>query len=96
MDRTQSFPKSVRYCLSNRIDSLSLDILEHLVEAQYSTSGSKGVILKQADMALCRLRVLLRLAHDRRYLPNKSFEHLTKRLSETGRMLNGWRKQVAQ
>ena len=36
LDRTQQFPKSVRFTFSTRIDNLALDILERIIEACYA------------------------------------------------------------
>ncbi len=50
LDRTQKFPKSVRFTFSSRIDNLVLDILESVVEACYSMGPSLeavAVIQKQ-------------------------------------------------
>ena len=35
LDRTASFPKSVRFTFASRIDGLALDILEALVRARW-------------------------------------------------------------
>ena len=90
LDRTLKFPKAVRFSFSTRIDNLALDVFERLVEARYAPAGVKREALRHADLALAKLRVMLRLAHKRRYLDHRGYEHLSGRLDEAGRMLGGW------
>ena len=96
LDRTMKFPKSVRFTFSSRIDNLALDILEQVVEARYATESRKRDLLRAMDGELARLRVLLRLCHERRYLDHRGFEHVARNLDEVGRMVGGWRKQAAR
>lgn len=88
---TEKFPKRVRFTFSDRINALALDMVEDLVEARYSPD--KRNHLRQANLRLEKLRVLLRLAHDMRYLDYKRYEHAMKAINEVGRMLGGWLKQ---
>ena len=93
LDRTQKFPKVVRFTFSTRIDNHALDVMELLAEARYAVPRRKVALLAEADALLTRLRVLLRLSHDRRHLDRQGFEHVAKNLDEAGRMLGGWRQQ---
>ncbi|MEB3203340.1 MAG: diversity-generating retroelement protein Avd [Candidatus Sericytochromatia bacterium] len=95
LDRTARFPKVVRFTFAARIDNLALDILEELVEARFASGAGKQGALRRADGRLARLRVLLRLAHDRRYLDHRGYEHVSRGIDEAGRMLGGWRKDRA-
>lgn len=94
LDRTVKFPKAVRFTFASRIDNLALDILELLAEARFATRAQKGELLRQADLRLVRLGVLLRLAFARRYLDSGGFEHVVRGTDEAGRMLGGWRKSL--
>ncbi len=94
LDRTQKFPKSIRFTFTTRIDNLALDVMERLVEARYATAGSKKAFLREADSALTRLRILLRLCRDRRYLDRGGFEHAVRNLDEAGQMLGGWMQDL--
>ena len=93
LDRTLKFPKAVRFTLAGRMDNLALDILEHIVEARYSGGPRKAEVLREADLALARLRALVRLSHARRHLDHRGYEHVSRGLDEAGRMLGGWRRQ---
>ena len=91
LDRTQRFPKSVRFTFSSRIDNLGLDLLEQLVQARWAPPAGKAAHLLEADLCLARLRVLLRLSHQRRYLDSRGYEHLARELDAVGRQLGSWR-----
>lgn len=94
LDRTQRFPKVVRFTFSSRIDGLALDILDALVRARWAARRDKAPLLARADADLAVLRVLLRLSFERRYLDRGGLEHVARHLDEAGRMLGGWRRQV--
>lgn len=92
LDRTMEFPKSVRFTFTTRIDNLALDIMENVVEARYTSGPQKSLILRELDMSLTKMRVLLRLCHKRAYLSHGGYEHVMRNLDEAGRMVGGWRK----
>lgn len=95
LDRTRGFPKAIRHTFTQRIENRALDVLEALVEARYARRGQKTEALHRANVNLARLRALLRLAHARAHLDHRSFEHLSRELDQTGRMIGGWQRQQA-
>jgi hypothetical protein len=96
LDRTLKFPKAVRFTFSSRIDNLTLDILEGIVAARYAKAGQKDAVLREVDSKMTRLRVLLRLSHQRSFLSHSGYERLMELIDEAGRMLGGWRRQQEQ
>jgi hypothetical protein len=96
LDRTMKFPRHARFTFASRIDGLALDILDRLVAARYARSGEKAAALREVDGLLSRLRVLLRVAHDRKYLSTGGLEHVARKLDEAGRMLGGWQRQLTE
>lgn len=94
LKRTQGFPKTARYSLSARIDNLAIDVLEDLVEARYTRGQRRAEALKEMNLRLARLRVLIRLSHRRGYLSNRGYEYVSDKIDEAGRMLGGWIKGV--
>jgi hypothetical protein len=91
LGKTAKFPRQVRFSFSNRIDNLALDVIEGLVEARFS--AGKQEILRRIDLDLEKLRVLLRMCHDQRYLDSRGYEFAAGKINATGRMVGGWRKQ---
>jgi len=88
---TEKFPRHARFTLANRIDNLALDMVEDLVEARYSRK--KQAILKNANLRLEKLRVLLRISCKRHYLSVRGYEHAMRAINGVGQMLGGWTKQ---
>jgi len=91
LSRTERFPKRVRPTLSNRIDNVALDVLGRLVEARYSRD--RAPVLKATNLDLEKLRVLLRLAHDRGLLDHGGYEHVARGIDRAGRMVGGWTRR---
>ncbi|MFK7844957.1 MAG: diversity-generating retroelement protein Avd [Rhodothermales bacterium] len=93
LDTTENFPKRVRFTLSTRIETLALDMVEDLVEARYSQNKKK--ILVRANLRLEKIRILLRICHDRQYLPQNKYLYAIKAVNEVGKMMGGWIRQQA-
>lgn len=88
---TDKFPKSVRFTLVDRIHNLTLDVLEDLIQARYSRNRIS--LLRSVNIKLEKLRIILRICHELRYLPHKSFQYAIFSLNGAGKMLGGWIKQ---
>jgi hypothetical protein len=88
---TVKFPKRARFTLADRIDNLALDLVEDFIEAQYTRD--KLAILRRANLRLEKLRVLLRISCEQRYLSHTTYEHAIRSVNDVGRMLGGWIKQ---
>jgi len=91
LNRTEKFPKHIRFTFSQRIENLALDITQDLTVARYASR--KADLLRAINLKLDQLRILLRLSHDLEYLDHKGYEYASKQIDETGRMLGGWRKE---
>ena len=90
--RTAKFPKRVRFTLAQRIDNLALDNFELLIEARYSTARAQP--LRQVNLNVEKLRLLLRLCHRQAFLDHRAFEHAITSLDEVGRMVGGWERSL--
>ncbi|MEO5372541.1 MAG: four helix bundle protein [Magnetococcus sp. DMHC-1] len=53
----------------------------------------KREILKRTNLRLEKIRVLLRICHEEKFLSHDAFKFAIKGVDETGRMLGGWVKQ---
>ncbi len=91
LSATEKFPKRVRFTFSSRLGNLALDILERLVEAAYTSN--KTTLLRRVNLDIEKMRVLLRISHEQRYLGDRGYEHAVKELYEIGRMVGAWIKQ---
>jgi hypothetical protein len=89
LDRTEKFPRRLRFTLTGRIDNLALDIYTRVVEARYRRDRIS--VLERLNLEL--LRLLLRLARDRRVLDPRAFAHACEAIDTAGRMVGGWLRQ---
>ena len=85
------FPKKARFNFSDRLTNLSLQIAEDLVEARYNKN--KSVVLRRANMNLEKIRILMRICFELRFLSRQGYEHSSMLINEVGKMLGGWLKQ---
>jgi len=86
----EKFPRSQKFLLGDRIQSVALDVLECLVEATY-TRDRKGH-LARANLGIEKLRFLFRLSVELHHLDRRRYEHAARTLDETGRLIGGWQK----
>ena len=95
LDRTAKFPKAMRYMLGQRIDEAALDVLVLLTDARYTRGGRRRQSLEEMNLRLNRLRVLTRLAHSRKCLDHRGYEHVARALDAFGRGLGAWLRQAS-
>lgn len=91
IQQISKFPKNQRYNLGERIENIALDVFESIVEALYSKD--KILVLRRANLALEKIRILIRLAKDLQLINLHRYEVMTKMLHELGADLGGWIKQ---
>ncbi len=91
LNKTEKFPKKVRFTFTNRVDNNALETLMLLVDARYNKE--KKDRLKEINMNLEKLRILIRMSNDLGYIENKGYEYASKKINETGRMIGGWIRQ---
>ncbi len=90
LQRIEKFPRGQRFTVGDRLAGAAMEALENLVSAAYSKE--KREFLDQANLALHRVRFLVRLAKDLQALPLASYEFAAERVDEVGRLVGGWRR----
>ncbi|MGH6934888.1 MAG: diversity-generating retroelement protein Avd [Methylocella sp.] len=88
MPTVERFPKSHKFTMGNRVETIALDVLEALIEATYTRDRTQH--LRKANLGIEKLRFLLRLAADLTMLDRRRYEHAARTLDETGRLVGGW------
>ncbi|MEM7246746.1 MAG: four helix bundle protein [Acidobacteriota bacterium] len=89
--RTARFPRHQRFVLARRLQDASWDLLEAVTLAlQFKTERDRR--LDQADEALTRLRLGVRLATELGLFSNRQARGLHGEITEAGRMLGGWKR----
>lgn len=92
--KAESFPRTFRATVTARLMGAALDLSEQLMDAQSRRGGRRRDRLAEADAALNKLRLYLRLAHRWRWLSDGQYEHVSRMVVELGRLLGGWIRQV--
>jgi len=97
LDRTADIPKNARFTFGQRLDNLSLDALQSVVKAIFtSDTCQKQEFLSDLLLELEQMQVLWRLAQERRWFSQQQLLFISQKLAEAGRMANGWRQQQAR
>lgn len=85
------FPRSQRYLLGDRLETIALDVLEIILEAAYSRD--KTPLLSKANVKLETARYYVRLCKDLNLMDLQRYEVLSRMINEVGVQLGGWIKQ---
>nr|WP_290597099.1 MULTISPECIES: diversity-generating retroelement protein Avd [unclassified Archaeoglobus] len=87
---SEKFPKPQQHNgLASELRKTLLDMLMKIVEA----NNSKSVIAhEEIDASIEKLKIILRLSKDLKYISIKQYEHASKMLIEIGKMNGGWLK----
>jgi four helix bundle protein len=88
------FPKDQRFVLGQQIEGTMLEIGQLIVHA--NKLRQKKEKLYEIDVALEKLRFLIRLAKDLKMMPVSKYGHHCERIDEIGKLLGGWLKSVSQ
>ena len=95
------FPKSVRFTLSQRMETAALDILQDLIEANEIYPRSPEEAANRAGLqqeALTKCKVLLNLldiALERGYIDIRRCEDWTKKILDVKNLTASWKKKDA-
>ncbi|MCL4299465.1 MAG: diversity-generating retroelement protein Avd [Anaerolineae bacterium] len=89
---TNHFPRVHRHSFTQRLLDAAFDLRERLEEANLRQGPARLERLGQADEALAKVRLYLRLAARWGWLSDGQYEHVVQMVAEIGRLLGGWRK----
>ena len=81
------FPKSEKFALTSQIKNCLYDLYKAVIRA--NKSRNKIPIYYDADIILEQYRMLIRLAHDMRYISNQKYKYIFEMVSEIGRIIGG-------
>jgi hypothetical protein len=94
IERVGRFPKNLRPTLGNRIIDRALDVLRHIIRLRYTRD--RRPLFAEANLAIEEVRILARLAFERRLLSGHQYEELSEAVDGCGRMLGGWRRSESE
>ena len=90
----KNFPKTERFSLGQKIDSIFLNILELSFVALYQPPEEKIFLLSKAISRLDLLKFFMQLSWENKLIPTTKFAELSQKLEEIGRILGGWKKGI--
>ncbi len=82
------FPKYEKFTLQTQLKNCVIDLARVIMKANKSTTGKKSQ-LYEADVLLGEMRMLIRLAHDLRYISPRQYGVISGKTSEIGALLGG-------
>ena len=94
LNHTEKFPKSERFRMAKRLEDTVFRFYELLIIA--TRSSQKKKVLYKADLELDKLRLFMRLSHDRNLTSQKQYQYVAKQLVEIGKLLGGWLKSLPE
>ena len=90
LPKLERLPRLYRSTIIQRMMDAALDFQEALFEAQSQGGSTRHKHLREADAALNKLRLYLRLAHHWHWLNDGQYQHVSTMVAEVGRLLGGW------
>lgn len=90
----QALPKTQRYSLGQKIDTLFIEIIEAVATASFLNPKDKLPYVRRAIQKLDALKILLMVLWETKTFDNKKYAALSAPLDEIGKMLGGWNGQL--
>ncbi|MDR3573493.1 MAG: diversity-generating retroelement protein Avd [Anaerolineaceae bacterium] len=92
--KTENFPRSQRFIVTERLQQAALSFQELLVEANAQRGLLRLEKLRCADTELRKVRLYLRLCEKWNWLTPNQYHHVSETVVEIGKLLGGWQKTV--
>lgn len=89
-----TLPKSHRYTLGLKIDSLFIETIEGVSVASFLNKDNKLPWIQFSIRKLDTLKILLMVLWETKSIDTKKYITLSKKLEEIGKMLGGWNGQI--
>ena len=89
------FPRIHRFGIAERIQDTLLDFQDNLTAAGKVQAHDKLQLLRDADVQLEQIRVWIRFCRDLKLITINQYEHVSRMISEVGRLLGGWIKKLS-
>ena len=91
LPKIEKFPRNYKFLFGDRLVEIQLDLLEKLIEAYYRREKLEQ--LRSANVAIEKLRHLLQIAAEMRFLSLRQLEFATGELNQIGALVGGWIRQ---
>ena len=90
----QIIPKTHKYSLGQRIDTLFVEIIEALATASFLPRSEKIPYVRLSIRKVDTFKILIMILWETKSLDNKKYITLSAKIDELGRMLGGWYGQL--
>lgn len=90
----QKLPKTSRYTLGGKIDTLFIETIEAISSATFLSKEQKLPYVRLAIRKIDTLKVLISVLWEIKSLDDKKYIALSEKIEEVGRMLGGWGGQL--
>ena len=90
---TKHVPKSLRYSLGVRIDSLFADLIVLVSTAQFAVREERAVHITRAIAHNDTLKFMIYALLELKGIEEKAFFSISEKLEEIGKMLYGWKQK---
>lgn len=90
----KNFPKTEKYGLGQKIETLILEMLELTFNALSSSNDKKVIAVQKLSNKNDLLKLLIRLCCDIKLINQKRYLRIQSYLHEIGEMIGGWLKSL--
>jgi len=87
--RLVNFPKSEKFSLCQHIKESFFDILKN-ISLGNAVKSKRKTYLQEADAHLQTLKILIKLANNRKYISSGFFKEIDTNLTEINKLLSGY------
>lgn len=91
LPKIEKFPRNYKFLFGDRLVEIQLDLLENLIEAYYRKE--KLASLRAANVEIEKLRHLLHICMEMRFVSFDQLEFATRALNDIGSQVGGWIRQ---
>jgi hypothetical protein len=92
----QTIPKTHRYSLGTKIDTLFIESIEVISVASFLQKEEKLPWVKLAVRKIDTIKILLMVLWETKSFDNKKYINLSLELESIGKMLGGWNGQLTK
>lgn len=90
----QHINRNVKFSLVLKIDNIFLDIIELVFQASISEKNIKYNYVKKSLIKLDILKLFIKILWETRFLDNKKYINISIPLTEIGKMLGAWHRNL--
>ncbi len=90
LPQTAKFPREQRFALTQAVQQTAMRLHEKLIEAGMTQGAERRARLREADVALVKLKSYLRLCEEMKLLTMRQYEHVARLAMEVGKLLGAW------